>query len=144
VGSSISCWAGAPAILDDTASAFEGCNRILALRTLSQRDGVVFERDAGVRLVVRAIERVYAGTIATHRNDRRAVSIEHDGCFSVALPRAGCDRLAGCFDCKRSWNAMRRQRIRGTHRCANGCTTSVIANLDPKFMMILPATPRDC
>jgi hypothetical protein len=39
---------------------------------------------------VRVIERVYAGTIATHRNDRRTVGIEHDGCFSVALPRAGC------------------------------------------------------
>src|SRR5262245_26616863 len=87
----------------------ERCNRILTLRTLSQSDGVVLKQDAGVCLVVCAIERLYAGTITAHSNDRRAIGIEHDGCFSVALLRADRDRLAGCFDCKRSRNAMRRR-----------------------------------
>src|SRR5262245_37984928 len=99
----------------------EWCNRILTLRTLSQSDGVVLKQDAGVCLVVCAIERVYAGTITALSDDRRAIGIEHDGCFSVALLRADRDRLAGCFDCKRSRNAMRRQRIRETHRCGNSC-----------------------
>src|SRR6476469_3015477 len=67
-------------------------NRVLSLGALSQSEGVIFERDAGVGFIMRAIERVYAGAITSHRNDGRAVGIEHDGCFSVALLPADRDR----------------------------------------------------
>ena len=43
----------------------EGRNRIFALRALSQGQGVALERYAGIRLVVRAIERMNAGAIAS-------------------------------------------------------------------------------
>jgi hypothetical protein len=46
-------------------------DRIFAFRALSQREGVVLKRYASVSLVLRAIERVDAGTVAAMPASRR-------------------------------------------------------------------------
>jgi hypothetical protein len=44
-------------------------DRVFALRAFSQREGIVLKRYAGVRLIVRAIERVDTSTVAAQRRN---------------------------------------------------------------------------
>lgn len=95
----------------DVRQLGERRNRILALRAFSQSDRVVLEGDGGVGLVVRAIERVNAGSVPSERDDRCAVGIEHKGSLVISLLRAGGNRLAGGFDCKSRRYPVHRQSV---------------------------------
>jgi hypothetical protein len=53
------------------------------------------------------IERVNAGTVAAHRRNDGAVSVEHNCSFAIALFGTCCDRLVRRFDRERRRNSMR-------------------------------------
>jgi hypothetical protein len=112
--------------LDHHAAAKEHDVRQLGewckLSNFGQGKRVVLERNASVRLVMRAIERVDTGAVAAQCHDRGAVGVEHRRGFVVTLLCAGRDRLARRFDGERRGNAMRRQRIRPSCRCTDQCT----------------------
>jgi hypothetical protein len=52
-------------------------DRVLAFDALSQGKCIVLEGYARVRLVMRAIERVYAGTVSSQQRDHGTISVEH-------------------------------------------------------------------
>jgi hypothetical protein len=73
-------------------------NRVLAFRAFSQGDGVVFKGYAGVRLVVRAIECVDAGTRCDQWHGERSfrnsstglaenaqASVEYAACLTASI-----------------------------------------------------------
>jgi hypothetical protein len=60
---------------------------------------------------MRAIECVNTGTVAAHCNNDRAVSVEDDCSFAIALSGAGRDRFSRRFACQRCRTSMRGQGV---------------------------------
>src|SRR6202023_4143105 len=77
----------------DVRQLGEERERAVALGAVEQNRRVVLEGDAGIGLVVRAIEGVDAGAVAAHRRDRGAVGVDNDNGLGVAAFGAGRDRL---------------------------------------------------
>jgi hypothetical protein len=90
----------------------EGRNRILSFCTLCQGKSIVFERHAGVRFVMCAIDGVYASSVTTHHRDHGPISVEHNRSFRITLLSARSNRFACRFDRESRRNSVRWQDIR--------------------------------